>query len=118
MTRVRETMRSDLRNIVKGGATSRILDLYSIARRYGHLDRHGERPFFLHPRLNRAFIIKHTVRAHERPYVMSSQPVVTKVLVPLADSDLSLGGHAPSSSKKSVSPRRCGPCSNSPTSRT
>ena len=94
MARVRETMRSDLRNIVKGGATSRILDLYSIARRYGDYDCHAERPFFLHPRLNRCFIIKHTVRAHERPYVMSSQPVVTKVLVPLAGSDLSLGGHA------------------------
>ena len=94
MPRVRETMRSDLRNIIKGGATSRILDLYSIAQRYGAYNRHSERPFFLHPRLNRCFIIKHTVRAHERPYVMSSQPVVTKVLVPLADSDLSLGGHA------------------------
>jgi hypothetical protein len=94
MTRVRETLRSDLRNIVKGGATSRILDLYSIARRYGHSDRHANNPFFLHPRLNRCFIIKHTVRVHERPYVMSSQPVVTKVLVPLAQEDLALGGHA------------------------
>ena len=94
MARVRETLRSDLRNIVKGGATSRILDLYSIARRYGHTDAHGERPFFLHPRLNRCFVIKHTVRVHERPYVMSSQPVVTKILVPLAHDDLSLGGHA------------------------
>lgn len=94
MTRIRETLRSDLRNIVKGGATSRILDLHSIALRYGHTDAHGEKPFFMHPRLNRCFIIKHTVRAHERPYVMSSQPVVTKVLVPLAHDDLSLGGHA------------------------
>ena len=94
MTRIRETIRSDLRNIVKGGATSRILDLHSIGRRYGELDAYSAKPFFLHPRLNRCFIIKHTVRAHERPYVMSSQPVVTKVLVPLAETDLSLGGHA------------------------
>jgi hypothetical protein len=94
MARIRETLRSDLRNIVKGGATSRILDLHSIARRFGHTDAHSEKPFFLHPRLNKCFVIKHTVRVHERPYVMSSQPVVTKVLVPLAHDDLSLGGHA------------------------
>ncbi|WP_297733960.1 hypothetical protein [uncultured Maricaulis sp.] len=94
MTRIRETVRSDLRNIVKGGATSRILDLHSIAGRYGEFDAHADAPFFLNSRLNRCFIVKHTVRAHERPYVMSSQPVVTKVLVPLAHDDLALGGHA------------------------
>lgn len=94
MPRVRETLRSDLRNIVKGGATSRILDLHSIARRYEGHERHSDRPFFQHPRLNRCFVVKHTVRAHERPYVMSNQPVVTKIIVPLAQNDLSLGGHA------------------------
>lgn len=94
MSRVRQIARSDLRNILKGGATSRILDLHSIAANHGHKESHDEAPLFLHPRLNQAFIVKHTVRAHERPYVMSSQPVVTKVLVPLAGSDLSLGGHA------------------------
>ncbi|WP_339741171.1 hypothetical protein [uncultured Maricaulis sp.] len=94
MSQVRPIARSDLRNILKGGATSRILDLHSIALRHAGQEAHGEAPFFLHPRLNQAFIVKHTVRAHERPYVMSNQPVVTKVLVPLARDDLSLGGHA------------------------
>ncbi|WP_304073812.1 hypothetical protein [Maricaulis maris] len=94
MTRIRETVRSDLRNIIKGGATSRILDLHSIAKRYGEFDAHADNPFFQHSRLNRCFVVKHTMRAHERPYVMSSQPVVTKVLVPLAHDDLALGGHA------------------------
>ena len=94
MPRIRETVRSDLRNIVKGGATSRILDLYSIAKRHGEEEGHAEAPLFRHRRLNRCFVVKHTVRAHERPYVMSSQPVVTKVLVPLAHDDLSLGGYA------------------------
>ena len=94
MSRVRPIARTDLRNILKGGATSRILDLHSIARRHGEREGHAEAPFFLHPRLNRAFIVKHTVRSHERSYVMSHQPVVTKVIVPLAESDLSLGGHA------------------------
>ncbi|MBO6728557.1 MAG: hypothetical protein QUV02_09250 [Maricaulis sp.] len=91
---LRQTVRSDLRQIVKGGATSRILDLHSIAEAYGGHDDYLARPFFHHPRLNRCFIVKHTVRAHERPYVMSNQPVVTKILIPLAQEDLSLGGHA------------------------
>jgi hypothetical protein len=94
MSHVRPIARSDLRNILKGGATTRILDLHSIARKHGEQEGHAEAPFFLNSRLNRAFIVKHTVRAHERPYVMSCQPVVTKVIVPLAESDLSLGGHA------------------------
>lgn len=94
MHQLRQTARADLRRVVKGGATTRILDLYSIARKHGHTDEHGEEPFFHNSRLNRCFIIKHTVRAHERSYVMSNQPVVTKILIPLAEEDLALGGHA------------------------
>lgn len=94
MTLIREAIRSDLHGIVKGGATSRILDLHSIALRYGDEEGLIHRPFFSNPRLNRSFIIKHTVRAHERDYVMSCHPVVTKLLIPLARDDLSLGGHA------------------------
>ncbi|MFS2319023.1 hypothetical protein RMQ97_13885 [Maricaulis sp. D1M11] len=93
MTRVRETTRSDLRQIVKGGATSRILDLHSIAKRYGETEAHDAYPFFLNGRLNRSFIVKHTVRAHERSYVLSQQPVVTKIICPLAEDELELGGH-------------------------
>ncbi len=94
MTIVRESIRSDLEGIVKGGATSRILDLHSIALKHGDEEGLMHRPFFNNSRLNRAFIIKHTVRAHERDYVMTCHPVVTKLLIPLARDDLSLGGHA------------------------
>lgn len=86
--KLRQTVRSDLRQIVKGGATSRILDLHSIAQAFGDRLDYSERPFFNHSRLNRCFVVKHTVRAHERPYVMSNQPVVTKLLIPLAQEDL------------------------------
>lgn len=94
MTQLRQVIRSDLRFLAKGGATTRVLDLHSIWEKHRERDEHQARPFFNHPRLNRCFIIKHTVRAHERPYVMSSQPVVTKILIPLASTDLALGGHA------------------------
>ena len=94
MTQLRQVIRSDLRFLAKGGATTRVLDLHSIFEKYRDRDEYLDKPFFNHPRLNRCFIIKHTVRAHERPYVMSSQPVVTKILIPLAHEDLSLGGHA------------------------
>ena len=63
MHQLRQTARADLRRVVKGGATTRILDLYSIARKHGHTDEHGEEPFFHNSRLNRCFIINHTVRA-------------------------------------------------------
>ncbi|MBR9825225.1 MAG: hypothetical protein GYB36_05395 [Alphaproteobacteria bacterium] len=91
---LRQVIRSDLRFLTKGGATTRVLDLHSIALKHGHTDAYADQPFFNHPRLNKCFVIKHTVRAHERPYVMSSQPVVTKILIPLASQDLALGGHA------------------------
>jgi len=94
MTQLRQVIRSDLRCLTKGGATTRVLDLHSIHEKHQGQDAHAAFPFFNHSRLNRCFIIKHTVRAHERPYVMTSQPVVTKILIPLASDDLSLGGHA------------------------
>lgn len=94
MVKIRETVRSDLRCMVKGGATSRILDLYSIEQAYGPNARHSEAPFFRNSRLNRCFIVKHIVRSHERSYVSTRQPVVTKIVVPLAGDDLSLGGFA------------------------
>lgn len=69
MTIVRESIRSDLEGIVKGGATSRILDLHSIALKHGDEEGLMHRPFFSNSRLNRAFIIKHTVRADRKSVV-------------------------------------------------
>mgnify|MGYP003116028236 CR=1 FL=1 len=85
--------RTQLRWIVQGGATPRILDLWSVKRRYGNTVAHESQPFFRSVRLNSSFIIKHTVRPQERSYIASDRPVVTKLIVPVSHEDLSLGGH-------------------------
>ena len=90
---LRRTVRLDLRDLLKGGATPRILDLYSINQKYGHLDGHAAFPMFENERLNRCFIVKHTVRQHERNWLMTTRPTVTKIILPLAEDDLSMGGY-------------------------
>jgi len=90
---IRQTVRTDLRDIIKGGATSRILDLHSIAKRYHGTDTYDWGPFFLTPRLNRSFVVKHTVRPHEASWFMSNRPIVTKVIMPIDEDNLQLGGY-------------------------
>ena len=86
--------RTHLRWIVQGGATPRILDLWSIRKRYGHTVAHESNPFFENARLNASFIIKHTVRPHERSILLTERPVVTKLIVPVGRDDLGMGGHS------------------------
>jgi hypothetical protein len=85
--------RGNINRIAKGGATPRILDLWSIAKRHGGECEHVEQPFFHNKRLNSAFFVKHTVRPHERRYLLSTQPVVTKIIFPVNREDLGMGGH-------------------------
>ena len=93
MTEIRRTVRLDLCDLLKGGATPRILDLYSINKRFGHLEGYETAPMFQNNRLNRCFIVKHTVREHERSWLMTTRPTVTKIILPLAEDDLALGGY-------------------------
>lgn len=86
--------RSSLRRIVRGGATPRILDLWSVRRRYGETLEMAAKPFFRNARLNSSFILKHTVRPHDRPYLLSENPVATKLIIPVSIGDLSMGGHS------------------------
>lgn len=86
--------RSSLRRIVRGGATPRILDLWSIRRRYSDTLEYAAKPFFRNARLNACFLIKHTVRPHDRPYLLTENPVATKMIIPVSMDDLSMGGHS------------------------
>ncbi|MHA6287578.1 hypothetical protein [Maricaulis sp. CAU 1757] len=86
--------RTQLKWIAQGGATPRILDLWSIRKRYGHTVAHESKPFFRNPRLNSCFIIKHTVRPHERALLLTESPVVTKLIIPVSVHDLAMGGHS------------------------
>lgn len=83
-----------MERIRKGGATARILDLHTLATapdRDPELDLH---PFFVHPRLNAGFFLKHSVRKHEREYLTGNFPVATKLILPMSLTNLSMGGHS------------------------
>lgn len=86
--------RSSLRKIVRGGATPRILDLWSVHRRYHATLEYAAKPFFRNVRLNAAFLLKHTVRPHDRPYLHTDNPVATKLIIPVSIDDLMMGGHS------------------------
>lgn len=87
-------MDSNLNRIIQGGATTRILDLYSISRAYANDIDFDQAPVFKHPKLNHAFLIKHTVRPYERRLLALDAAVVTKVIIPVSIDDLGMGGHA------------------------
>lgn len=72
----------DLSKLMQGGASARVLDLCGVHKRFPDL-AHTSRPLFRHARLNRAFLIKHNLRRHERRLVMTSRSVVTKLVLPI-----------------------------------
>lgn len=82
----------NLSMIRKSGSTARILNLLQAYERHGETQEYLEKPIFRSRRLNRALIIKHTPRLHEMEMFESSVSTATKVIVPFASSDLSLGG--------------------------
>lgn len=85
------TVRS-LVHLQSSASTARVLNLMSIARRHGHKPEHSEQPFFSHPRLNTAIIVKHRLRPNEIDLFPQYRQTATKILVPIDRSDLRYGG--------------------------
>lgn len=77
----------------KTGSSARTLNLAAIDHVYGHLPELAEAPFFRHPALNRAIIVKHRLRPHELDIFGSRRSQATKVLIPIDHRDLKLGAH-------------------------
>ncbi|MFS2318638.1 hypothetical protein RMQ97_11930 [Maricaulis sp. D1M11] len=84
----------NLAHILKSGSTARILNLHRVALQYGDTDEHGAQPIFHNKRLNEAIILKHTLRPHERERVSADRINATKVIFPLSNDDLRLGGYS------------------------
>lgn len=84
--------RRDLSQIRESGSTARVLNLASVAERLGDTPEYIEKPFFRSRRLNRAVILKHTIRADERSLFLRPVSTTTKVVLPFAMTDLRLGG--------------------------
>lgn len=84
--------RRDLSLIRASGSTARVLNLALAYERFGHTEEYRTKPFFKNKRLNRAFIIKHALRPHERELFSRPTTSATKVILPYAPNELSLGG--------------------------
>ena len=78
----------------RGGSTSRVIDLVSTRERYGDTPGWRSAPMFKNARLNRGFVVKHTLRAWEREQLGGDRHSATKVIIPISDKDLDLGGHS------------------------
>jgi len=84
--------RRDLSLIRASGSTARVLNLPLTYERFGETEDYKQRPLFRHPRLNRALILKHVVRQHERDLFTRPLTTATKVILPYAATELELGG--------------------------
>lgn len=84
--------RRDLSLIRASGSTARVLNLALVYERFGQTEDYLQKPLFRSARLNRALIVKHVVRAHERSLFTRPITCATKVIFPYAAGELELGG--------------------------
>lgn len=84
--------RRDLSLIRASGSTARVLNLTLAFERFGDTDDFKNKPLFKNQRLNRALILKHVVRQHERELFTRPTTTATKVILPYAVEALELGG--------------------------
>lgn len=75
-------------------STSRVLNLRHIASLHAADPEHGQRPLFLSPVINTAFIIKHRLRPDETYLFAKARTTGTKIIVPVDSSDLRAGGRS------------------------
>ena len=78
----------------RGGSTSRVIDLVSTREKFSDTAGWARDPMFRNMRLNRGFVVKHTLRAWEREQLGGDRHSATKVIIPISDKDLDLGGHS------------------------
>ncbi len=78
----------------KTASTSRVWNLAAIANHNANNPEHTSSPLFKSPVLNGSVILKHRLRGDERYLFDISPHTTTKLIVPFAASDLSLGGRS------------------------
>lgn len=84
--------RRDLSLIRQSGSTARVLNLPLVYERFGQTEAYAERPLFKNRRLNKALILKHALRQHERELLWRTSSSATKLILPFAADELELGG--------------------------
>ncbi|MDV6331997.1 hypothetical protein [Asticcacaulis sp. 201] len=87
----------DVRNLANLGetaSTSRVLNLSQIFNVAGRTPGYTSAPFFRNSQLNKALLIKHTLRATERELFSRPRRTATKIIMPFDAGDLRLGGRS------------------------
>jgi hypothetical protein len=79
---------------LKGASTARVLNLHHIGSGNAHNPEHWNKPLFVCPAINNAFLFKHGLRSDEKYLFTSKRAVVTKLVVPFDRKDLLAGGQA------------------------
>lgn len=77
-----------------GASTSRVLNLFRIGAENVDNPEHLEKPLFVSPIINKAFLLKHRTRADETYLFASPRAVATKIIIPFDSSDLRAGGRS------------------------
>lgn len=84
----------NLANITESASTSRILNLALVYQNGQSYEDYAAKPFFRQAKLNRAILIKHTLRPNEVELFRKGRRTATKVILPFDPADLRLGGEA------------------------
>jgi len=82
----------DLSLIRASGSTARVLNLALTFERFGDSDEFRQSPLFQCEPLNRALIVKHALRPHERALFEHPTEHATKIIFPFSPTELGLGG--------------------------
>ena len=82
----------DLSLLRASGSTARVINLALTYERFGKSDDFRENPLFRCEPLNRALIVKHALRPHERALFERPTAHATKIIFPFSPTELSLGG--------------------------
>ena len=77
-----------------GASTSRVLNLFRIAADNSDTAEYAAKPLFASPVINKAFLLKHRLRADEGYLFNSARSVTTKIIIPFDGSDLRAGGRS------------------------
>ncbi|MBL8549028.1 MAG: hypothetical protein JNJ73_03515 [Hyphomonadaceae bacterium] len=78
--------------IRESGSTARVLNLPLVFERFGGAEEYTSAPLFQSQVLNKALLLKHVVRPHERCLFCIAPASTTKIIVPFDPADLRLGG--------------------------
>jgi hypothetical protein len=84
--------RRDLSLIRASGSTARVLNLALVFERFGETEDYAQKPLFQTKQLNRALLLKHVLRTHERDLFERPLKTATKVVLPYSAKELELGG--------------------------